>query len=689
MTTDPLFKLINETQPNYVAHWVCTEHGRETIAIARYHNYKNEKTYRQFFNDGHGWKLGLPSLPYPLYGFDSLRDKFPSDGILICEGEKCAKIPHQLNWPAVSTILGAGNIGKSDFTPIRYFKRFIILRDNDSAGIEYALNVAKEIKRLREDAEIFVCNLATDEMGDDLIDWLIKTPLYGQQWNGFDELEKFLIEPVSAALLVRIRETMIPLEDCTEIGFKPDLTFFDEAPKPLEIHLKPVPDFLLKALDPSLQDYISILAHQMCIPVDFHGTVLLALSGGVIGRNVQLKMRPTQKWKESANVWAMLVGRPSAKKSPTLRDLSNYIMGPLEDRAQREYKSQYAAYKSENKSEITSNSKKKADEEPLLRRYITDDCTTAKLKELFAQNPNGIILRSDEFKGQLEKFDKPGNEGDRSFMLQCWPGLQNYNEDRIARGPSLKIPLTLTWVGCIPPTSLSHYLSQATSEGMGSDGLMQRLQMVCYPNFDQPYELCNETIAESLEQIVNELFFKLDEQTRLGHRILNFSLEAQKEFDSWLVKNENSCRRGEFLSYWESHIGKLPKLIGSLCIILHCLKETLEHKQSLEISLQTFSSALELTEYYTLHAQRCYESVESMELAAARKILDLIQQGKLNTRFKAADIHGPNLGGLRNSSLVKNALHLLEEYGWAFLQRRVIGNGRPKEDWIIHPNVLR
>jgi Protein of unknown function (DUF3987) len=685
MTTDPLFKLISEAHPNYVAHWVCTEHGRETIAIARYHNYKNEKTYRQFFNDGHGWKSGLPSLPYPLYGLNSLHNKFPHDGVLICEGEKCAKILHQLNWPAVSTILGAGNVSKSDFTPLRYFKRFVILRDNDSAGIEYALNVATEIKRLREDAEVFVCNLAIDEKGDDLIDWLIKTPLYGQPWNGFENLLQSSIDPVSAALLVRIRETMIPVEDCTEIGFKPDFTFFDEDPKPLEQHLKSVPDFPLQALDQSLQKYVSILARQKSIPVDFPGTILLALSGGVIGRSIQLRMRPAQKWMESANVWAMLVGRPSSKKSPTLRELCNCIIGPLEDRAQREYKSEYAAYKSEAKTDT----KNKSEEGPLLRRYLTDDCTTAKLRELFAQNPNGIILRSDEFKGQLDKFDKVGNEGDRSFMLQCWPGLHYYNEDRIARGSSLKIPLTLTWVGCIPPTGLSHYLSQATSEGVGSDGLMQRLQMVCYPEFNQPFELCNEAIAEDLEQIVKQLFLKLDEQTRLGHRIVNFSLEAQAEFDSWLVKNENSCRRGEFLSYWESHIGKLPKLIGSLCIILHCLKEVLEERQSQEISLQTFFSALQLTEYYTLHAQRCYESVESMELAAARKILDLIQQGKLTTRFKAADIHGRNLGGLRNSPLVKNALLLLQEFGWAVMDRRGVGNGRPKEDWIIHPNILK
>ena len=78
-----------------------------------------------------------------------------------------------------------------------------------------------------------------------------------------------------------------------------------------------------------------------------------------------------------------------------------------------------------------------------------------------------------------------------------------------------------------------------------------------------------------------------------------------------------------------------------------------------------------------------------MELAAARKILDLIQQGKLATRFKAADIHGRNLGGLRNSPLVKNALLLLQEFGWAVMDRRGVGNGRPKEDWIIHPNILK
>ena len=124
--------------------------------------------------------------------------------------------------------------------------------------------------------------------------------------------------------------------------------------------------------------------------------------------------------------WSVVL---QVRKVPHYGNCVIALLGHLRIELRQEHKSEYAAYKSEAKTDI----KNKSEEGPLLRRYLTDDCTTAKLRELFAQNPNGIILRSDEFKGQLDKFDKVGNEGDRSFMLQCWPGLHYYNEDRIAR----------------------------------------------------------------------------------------------------------------------------------------------------------------------------------------------------------------------------------------------------------------
>lgn len=166
----------------------------------------------------------------------------------------------------------------------------------------------------------------------------------------------------------------------------------------------------------------------------------------------------------------MLVGRPSSKKSPTLREMSRGL-DRLQEEAEKEYKRNLVEYK-EFEKEAKAEGVPFDEQEPRLRRYLTDDFTIPKLRELFSYNPGGMILRSDELKGQLQKLDKEGNEGDRSFILQCWSGLEHYNEDRIGRGSTLRIPLT--WIGCIPPTGLSYYLHQAMSEGVYSDGLMQR-----------------------------------------------------------------------------------------------------------------------------------------------------------------------------------------------------------------------
>ena len=105
--------------------------------------------------------------------------------LFITEGEKCASLLHQLGWPSISTALGAQNSGSSDWNPTRYYNRFIILRDNDKAGISFTRQVSSEIRRVNRDAEIFVVNLAPEISGGDLIDWLQSTVLRGQNWNGF------------------------------------------------------------------------------------------------------------------------------------------------------------------------------------------------------------------------------------------------------------------------------------------------------------------------------------------------------------------------------------------------------------------------------------------------------------------------------------------------------------------------
>ncbi len=672
---EPPLELLKETLPGYMAHWTYMEHGRATIAVARYHDYKGEKTFRQFVNQQGEWKMGLPSSPYPLYGLESLSLVSPFNAIFICEGERKAALLHKLAWPAMSSMLGAESVEKSDFSPLRYFKEFIILRDNDAAGIHWTKQIASALKRQDPDCIMHICNLCPESNGADVIDWVAKYPLYG--WDGFSQLNQSQIEVTKSSLQAKILESKKLLEDCKDVSYNSSSRFFFFEPKPLVQKLKPVLKFPIECLKESIRDYLTTLAKQKSLPVDVPATIFLTLLGGVIGRRVQLKMRPTQGWRESANVWTALIAPPSFKKSPSLRELFNHIT-LLESMADKEFK--------KAQTQHDANQNKKTNESPIRRRFVTDDCTTPKLRELFSQNPGGIILRNDELKGMLKKLDTIGYESDRSFILSCWPGLDFYNEDRMIRGSNLSIPLTLTWIGCIPPTGLLQYLQQAISDGGGSDGLMQRFQMPCYPDFDLPFELCNEIISSEIEQKIQNLFFYIDTTICHPWRVLSFSSEAQLLVDPWVVNSENDARLGGHPSYWASHIGKIPKLLGSLCIILHCIKEAISGCLYPEISSDTFSESSKLVEYYLSHAKRCYESVEGFEVATARKIIELIKHKKLNERFKAYEIYGNGLGGLTSSRTVREALYFLQEAGLVALDRTQC-IGRPIEDWIAHPNI--
>ena len=143
--------------------------------------------------------------------------------------------------------------------------------------------------------------------------------------------------------------------------------------------------------------------------------------------------------------------RPSAKKSPIMRRIF-HLFKKLENQAAEEFAASRKSYRIK-KREAEQSKEDFDDPPPIRRRYITDDVTTPKLRELMSGNPRGIILRNDELKGQLERLDKIGNEGDRSFYMSCWSGLEEYNEDRMCRDSLINIPLALTWIGCIPQTA--------------------------------------------------------------------------------------------------------------------------------------------------------------------------------------------------------------------------------------------
>ena len=222
-------------------------------------------------------------------------------------------------------------------------------------------------------------------------------------------------------------------------------------PRPLVADLTPAPVFNPDVLLPKLlKDFVLDTADRMPCSPDYVAATLLVALGSVIGAKCALKPKRRDDWLIPANLWGGIVGDPSSKKTPAISQVMRFIDG-LELKASEKselllkaYEAEMAAYEAHRKS-IEQEMKKavngkglirsmgdlKADleslekpEAPHVRRFRSNDATTAKLADMLSVNPEGMLVFRDEITGLLASWDKQGNEGDRAFYLESWNGTR-------------------------------------------------------------------------------------------------------------------------------------------------------------------------------------------------------------------------------------------------------------------------
>jgi hypothetical protein len=284
-----------------------------------------------------------------------------------------------------------------------------------------------------------------------------------------------------------------------------------EDPVPLPEGLPPVATLDPAMIPEPLRGWIVDVSERMQIPPDFAAAGAVVVAGSLIGRKVGILAKRRDDWLVVPNLWGAVVGRPSLMKSPALAEvmkpLGRLVAEAYED--YREAKSTYemdvmvaeatkAAFKDElkgaaraaaktgDRSKLDEIARRSQDtevpEEPVLRRYKTEDATVEKISEILLENPSGILVHRDELSGWLRSLDKQGREGDRAFYLEAWNGTGSFDVDRIGRG-SLHVPaLCLSILGSIQPGPLSTYVYQATQGEKGDDGLLQRFQLLVWPD---------------------------------------------------------------------------------------------------------------------------------------------------------------------------------------------------------------
>jgi hypothetical protein len=392
------------------------------------------------------------------------------------------------------------------------------------------------------------------------------------------------------------------MNDMQDVRYDETLTFVEHSvphqwsqPLPLPDGLSPVAPFTCDLLPDALRPWVMDIASRMQCPPDFPAVAAIVCLSAVIGRQIGIRPKRRDDWLVVPNLWGAIVGRPSLMKTPALAE-SRKMLARLETEAKKRFEAEIAdAETSDTVSaligkERTKNavaqikkamtdggdpaaaaldalkSAQETSPRPVRRRYTTQDATVEKLGELLCDTPRGILVFRDELIGFLRSMEKDGHENDRGFYLEAWNGTGAYTYDRIGRGTTEIEAACVAVLGGIQPGPLRAYISQANNGGVGDDGLLQRMQLIVWPDRGDNWQNIDEWPDTEAKSRVYAIFKRLD---RLTHDLkggdipaLQFNDAAQKDFNSWREKFERRFMSEDMPPALEAHRKRCVCLFG-------------------------------------------------------------------------------------------------------------------------------
>ena len=387
-----------------------------------------------------------------------------------------------------------------------------------------------------------------------------------------------------------------------------------------------------------------------------YGAVAAIIScSNLIGMRCQARPKRNGDWTATPNLWGMVIGEPSKRKSPAVDQFLKPLKR-LEAKSAETFNTKLQKYEEEKlEQSIAEKAKKKAlekayetgdekliasaksmyvpsAEEPKLERFIMNDATTEKSGELMSSNPRTILQYRDELAGFFASFTKAGREGDRAFYLEAFNGDSPYTSDRIGRGTIHIERLSIGLFGTIQPSVLAKHL--IAKNGDSGDGMAQRMQLAVFPDnvsrayYDEPVDA---SIKESANELLEQLAYENYEQM-LGAKLsyagipyFQFDDEAQEMFILW-YNDMKQREKAEADMNIQAHIGKYYSLLPSLALTFFLIDKVAGVCDAPAITLSHLKMAIEWCNVLETHARKMYQlSEQKDEMTLNQKIISYVK----------------------------------------------------------------
>jgi Protein of unknown function (DUF3987) len=312
------------------------------------------------------------------------------------------------------------------------------------------------------------------------------------------------------------------------------------------------PVFPFDVLPPTLARFVD--AEYRAMGADPSAIAMAALTAVSGAMHAETRVRVGEGWPEKPILWTVLIGPPSAMKSPII----DKVVKPLFGIDQERQKLWLQAYAISQKTKGT----KKGPPPAMPPRCVINDGTSEKVAELLSRDPSGSLMVHDELAGWLGSFERYNSGSSRAFALSCWNG-GTFLKDRVGRGKQdtnaeIRVEnLALSVLGGIQPDRL------AKLGDLTSDGLLQRFLTVLMKSAergDQYHPVATadadyEKLIRSIVDVPPQNYHFEDEAFEIRDRVLDYlhMLEMVDGFPPSLI----------------GAIGKLKGYFARICLVLH------------------------------------------------------------------------------------------------------------------------
>ncbi len=663
--------------------------GSNAFEVVRFEH----KKFRQRRKVDGKYIWNLDGITLSLYHQKEVEAAGINEPIYKVEGEKDCHSLEALGLVATCNPMGAGK-WRDHFNPTFAARTVIVIEDNDEAGRKHVQQVAEGISPVA--ASVKILRFPDEATGWDVSDFL-------EAGGTVEELQAMVAStPEYSAVDAGGWGSMEPLPAATP----------------------PVPTLPPELLPEPLREWLVDVAERTPVPLEFVAMSALSGLGSVIGRQVGINPEQFDDYTVVPNLWGAIVGRSGKMKTHAISEGLRHVRR-LEQEAADLYEEASANREAEQislkiETDITNAAlktalngidnaqvdKAKLDLANLIeqrdtadipaRRFTTQDATVEKLGELLKENPRGLLIFRDELSGFLQSLEKTGREGDREFYLEAWNGTGSFSVDRIGRGLTRIPALTLTLCGSIQPGKLKRYVAEAVSGGAGSDGLLQRVQLLVYPDESafpawKPSKEWSNTEAKNKAWAVYKRLSDIqlpDTGDQESNHIptLHFTPEAQELHTVWRSELENRLRTETVdTPAFESHISKYRSLAPALALIYYLAELSLGDVIE-SVPIDPLKKALALCEFLEVHARKVFAPELNHGLASAYALSKKILSGAVHDGDTIREIYRHGWTDLTDSKDTFAAVEVLERHGWVCIKREATA-GRATDTLSLHSEL--